>query len=523
MTAPAADSALRREGPCLVLPALVRGELVLPPRIAAGRLAAASAASDGEGPAWLELEEARVLRLMPGAAGDPAFLALPRVDPRSLIERNPGRLAPLHDLPVAEVLDYVAALRRTLSEEVAALCETGAAASAIAAGIGAPRFYLELLPELLDAEALGESIDRELSGYGHPGRRFLDGWAELDVHPAHGITARMRERLFGVSPRRPGRPCLRAMPTRQLHLTAGNSPLIPALSLLRALATKGAAVVKSPSEAVLPGALLAAAMHRLDAHHPITRHTSLVHWRGGDRGVEDVLLERGAFDRLVVWGDTGTLASVTRRAAPFKTVLFQPRYGVSLIGREAFPGQVAEAAELAAADSLISDQRACTASLVHYVEAAEAGAERYCRMLQQALARWDERLPARPSAAARAALRRLRRGELLEGRWLTNGPPDEITSAVVYAPRAFDLAAHPQSRLVVVRRLDRLEDALPLMSSAVATAGVFPEPRRRALRGALAAAGVSNVLPLGEVERGYPGIPHDGLRVLAELVNWVNG
>ena len=62
----------------------------------------------------------------------------------------------------------------------------------------------------------------------------------------------------------------------------------------------------------------------------------------------------------------------------------------------------------------------------------------------------------------------------------------------------------------------------PLLSPAVASAGVYPDEAVPRLRDGLAAAGVSNLFPLGECERTYPGMPHDGMRVLSELVNWAS-
>ena len=72
----------------------------------------------------------------------------------------------------------------------------------------------------------------------------------------------------------------------------------------------------------------------------------------------------------------------------------------------------------------------------------------------------------------------MRRGSLIGARWhWVGGPGKDARAAVVVAPGAFDLAAH----------------------------------------------GVSNVVPLGHAERGFAGMPHDGMRVLAELVEWTNG
>jgi Acyl-CoA reductase (LuxC) len=261
-------------------------------------------------------------------------------------------------------------------------------------------------------------------------------------------------------------------------------------------------------------------MHRLDPSHPLTRHTSLVYWRGGDREVEDALVAGDGFDRVVVWGGAPTIQSVRARASA-RTVLFTPRVGMTLVGREAFDSDVLEdVAVRAATDSLVDNQSACTASLVHYVEGDERQALRYCQALRRALARWDAHVPHRPSRTATAQLLRLRREDLVGGTWFANGAWPRVTSAVVYAPHPFDLSAHPLGRCVVVRRVADLVDALRFVHAGVSAVGVYPVARWERLRDQLAARGVTTVAPLGDSERGWPGRPHDGMRVLAELVNW---
>ena len=521
----------------LRLPALVKGALVYPPPVSFETLSLAAAPVAAARPAaaagtlGFRLDELQAIRepvldrASGAATGEWRFLVFPRPDPRALLETDAAELArSLHALPFGDVLDYVAELRRVLADGRERVLDAGRriqAGSLVDERLLALVF--ELLPALLDPELVAEAVDRELGGDGRPGRAYLDGWLGVESAAQRGMLARIAEQVFGPA----GRgarfvPCVRAVPTRQLHVTAGNSPLVPLLSFLRGLATKGACVVKSPAEACAAAAILAAGMHAVDPDHPITRHTSLLYWPGGDRAIEDVLFAPGAFDRIVVWGSAESVASVKRRAPLVKTVALNPRYGLSLIGREAQAGRLEEAAARASVDTLIWDQKACTASLVHYVEGDEAAALAYCRALQAALARWDERLKRPLPRASLGRLRLLKRGALMQGTWFQNGAGPEITSAVVYAPAPFDLSLHPLSRLVVVRRVDRLEDVVPLVGPAAAAAGVFPDGAVARLRDALAAAGVSNVLPLGEVERSYPGIPHDGMRVLSELVAWTS-
>ena len=371
---------------------------------------------------------------------------------------------------------------------------------------------------LLDPGLAGAMVDNELSAFGRPGREFLDGWVEVETNPFPGLTS-----LLAGTPAEPIKPRVRAMPTRQLHITAGNAPAVPLISLLRAVLTKSAAAIKSPYGATLPAALLALAAVATVPDHPITRNLSIVYWRGGDESVEKVLFRPGSFDRIVVWGDPESVASIQQRALFTRAVYFNPRYGISMIGREAFAGDLTSVAVQAAMDTMIWNQKACIASLVHYVEGSEAEAGQYAQALQKALAGWDEKAPNFVGPTARGRLKRMRKGKYINGDWHLNQAGGEFSSGVVVMPGEFDLLDHPMCRLVVVRRVDDLRDALRYLHHGVSTAGIYPEARRLALRDSILARGVSNVLPLGQCERIFGGMPHDGMMVLNDLVDWKNG
>jgi hypothetical protein len=510
----------------LRLPALVKGELVHAEPISFGTLAAvadAAAARPGEGASLFRIDARLVLQERTGAAeGERRFLVFPRIDPERLVERDPAELArTLYALRFQDVLDYLAAVRDALAAARAAVSESVALVGGSAfvdARLLAVIF--ELLPQLFDPAPHAEAVDRELGGDRHRGRDYLDGWVDVPSAAARGMTARLADLVLGGRAVPSLVPSVRAIPTRQLHITAGNSPLLPLLSFLRGLVTKGACVVKSPAEASLATAVAGAAMVAADPHHPLTRHTSLLYWPGGDREIEDVLFAPDAFDRVVVWGSADTVRSVRQRTPLTKTVALNPRYGVSLV--DARGGDVEAAAARASVDTLVWEQQACTASLVHYVEGEEADVLAYTRALARTLLRWDEHRRRPLPRVLQGRIKLLRRGEWVNGTWFENKVGGELSSAVVYMPGAVDLAKHPMARLVVVRRVERLEDVASTLTSAVASAGIFPDAALPRLRDALAAAGVSNVLPLGEGERVYPGIPHDGMRVLSELVSWAN-
>lgn len=522
------------------VPFLVKGSLRAPPSVDVGAILEAFEAREsktgkaGRETTWVRLKDAQVLRepVIDRATleytGEYIYQILPVFDPEEVIERDLDKLAAeLYTLPFQEVLDYLGKLSgvlATASETVEQVRELSRRTAEL------PDVFLDAafagLGILLSPDLVRDMVENELSGFGHSGASFLDSWVKVPAEVLQGLAQRLAQACYrdssGHDPvRKIAR--LRAMPTRQLHITAGNAPAVPIVSALRAIGTKSAAVIKSPYGATLPGALLAAAACSVAPDHPITRSLSVVYWPGGDEAVEGPFFLPGAFDRIVVWGAPDAVASVRKRAMFTKIVCLNPRYGMSWIGREAFePGALQGVAARAAVDTMIWNQKACIASLVHYVEGGEEEALDYAQALHEALTSWDRLAPNFVSPHARGQIRRLRRGKFLHAKWLVNPTGKTPSSAVVVLPGEFNLLDHPMSRVVVVRPVAGLEDVFPLLHHGVSVVGLFPEPRRQELCDRILARGVSSVLPLGECESMYGGMAHDGMKVLSELVDWKN-
>jgi hypothetical protein len=451
-------------------------------------------------------------------------LALPRMtDPAALIPRDiADQIRSLHPLDFNAVAAYVDAVGHALAPA------GGLVSRALPLAIACsdqPEYFVRLgfadVHAAFDGATLGRAIDRELDYGGCAGRAYLNGWTDIPDDIAAGAMAIERGKMAGSTASAARSRRLRAVPTTQLHITAGNSPVVPAISALRAFATKGAVTIKLPSGALVAGAALALAMHATASEHPLTRHASVAYWPGGDDAVESVLLRHGAFERIVIWGSRASVDAVAARAAGTKTLVFNPRYGVSLLGRAALaPQMIDETARRAAQDTLVWNQQACIASLVHYAEGGEAEIERYCAALTKELALWDDAQDHRPNRSMVGRIRTARRGELSDGTWSVNGPPVAPTSAVVRMDRGFDLSAHPQARVVVVRAVNDLAETLNLMHSGVSSVGIFPLERLDGLRDDICGRGVTSVIPLGEADTLFAGSPHDGMRPLSELVSW---
>lgn len=515
---------------CIRIPLIVRGKLVVPDAVNTATIESAFAAADEK----RSVSAGRATRVQIGAvqvlrSADPhretVYTVLPDFEPMDVVESDPGALAAeLYDLPFEEVLGYVAGLHAALRDHADILEHIREATVGLS---DVPRAWHDAafaeISDMLDVETMRAAVDHDLSRWGVPGTRFLDDWVDVDSRP---LTAPVHR--FAEADRPTRTPQLRALGTRQLHITAGNSPQIPLVSALRALLTKSAAVIKSPAGATVPAALFGAVAATTAPDHPITKHLSFVYWPGGHARYEDVLFAPGLFDRIVVWGAPDAVMDVKAKAALTKVVAFNPRYSVSMIGREAFATDAIEdldrVASRAVTDSLVANQKACIASQVHYIETTDpALARTYAQSVQRALARMDGVAPNAYPRAIIGQIKRLQRGRLLDADWYVNENDDgHLASGAVVVPGEFPMTLHPMCRLIVIRPVDDLRQTLGYLHPAVATVGVHPEPRRLELRNVIAARGVSNIVPLGEAGVAWPDMSHDGMMVLGELVDWKN-
>ncbi len=528
------------------VPFLIKGALRVPPPVGMDKILEAFSAKEKETgqPAkaitTVRLEDAQVLRepvvdrRTMRYTDEFVYQVLPAFDPGELIERDIDRVVnELYNLPFEEVLDFlgnISSALLTCQDLLKELQEVYRRTATVADRY--IDFSFTSLAYLLNPDAARDIVDRELSNFEIKGSRFLDTWVKVSDNTMGGLSQELsptEAKKTSGDYKHPEEMYMRAMPTRQLHLTAGNAPAIPIISTCRAISLKSAAVIKSPYGATLGGALVSLAACAAAPDHPSTRNLSIVYWPGGDESVESVFFFPDSFDRIVVWGAPDAVASVRSRAIFTKLVTLNPRYGMSWIGREAFENdEYQEAARRGAVDSMIWNQKACIASLVHYVEGDEEQAAQYARILQKELAAWDRFAPNFLDPMSQGQIRRLRRGKLINAKWMANKQNEGdkknegISSAVIVVPGEFDLMDHTLSRMVVVRPVSSLEEVLPLLTHSVSTVGVFPESRRMDLCDRILARGVSTTYPLGMGDRMSTGMAHDGMKVYSELVDWKN-
>jgi Acyl-CoA reductase (LuxC) len=328
-------------------------------------------------------------------------------------------------------------------------------------------------------------------------------------------------RLVPTANGRPSR--VRAYPPRLVHLLAGNSPSVAAMTIVWTALLKGVGLLKMPSNDPCTAVAILKTMVDVDPDHPVLRSFSAVYWRGGATEIEAVLLRPQYFDKLVAWGGDAALLHAKQYIGPgLELVAFDPKSSISLIGREAFVSDEAlqRAVDAAATDTTLLNQDACASSRHHYVEGSVEEVDRYCEALLPALG------VERPMATASG-----------------DPPPNELRDEVdVLRELAPDyrvwgdysgaglvvrsdspISSYPDKRTVNVVPVASLAQAATHANVATQTVGVFPAERSGEVRDILAARGVQRVVTLGEA--GYMemllGLPHDGMYVLPRLARWV--
>jgi len=507
------------------LPFLIKGNLVIPPAITREYIEDSFRNVDKK-TTYVKLPEGQIIRQplydkdRMAPTGDYIYLTMPVVSAAELPERDIDKLVRgTYALSVDEILAFLESIVAQIASDPGFIIKV---LDLYHLTTGFPEIMLDNLiisvTNFCNREAARQLIDNELSLWGKPGSEFLNGWVDIPAQSFNGSA--VGNISSGFTPNT--KFSIRAMPTRQLHITAGNVPEVPLASILRAILTKSAATIKLAEGAGIPGALFTLAVAAAAPDHPLTRNLSVVYWQGGDSSIESHLFKTGAYDRIVVWGSPETVAAVQSQAKLTRTICFNPRYGVSLIGREVFSGDPEDVAGKAVADVMIYNQQACTSALVQYIEGNDEQVAQYARLLQKRLAEWDDLASHYVLPYAIGQIKSLKRGRYNQADWYLNEKDGRYSSGVMVARDEFDLLNHPMSRLVVIRPVASLSNALPYLSQNVSTVGVYPESKRMELRDDIAARGVSDIFPLGECERIYAGMPHDGMPVLSQLVDWKN-
>jgi hypothetical protein len=431
-----------------------------------------------------------------------------------LVLGDPTRLADLNELKVAQIVEFLAELGARLrladnphlQESFALALQAGGLAEPILRGV------YDSLPAMFEPGKLTELADRTI------GVAYLDGWA-----PATAPHGNVRVRAVG---------------TRQLHITAGNVPVVAAMTIVRAALTKSDCLIKSPSNDPLTANAIARTMIGIDAAHPVTRHLAVAYWKGGDEHMESQIVRTSRIDKITAWGGMSSVKHIQKFLTPgIDLTALNPKYSMSLIGQGALESEAAmqEAARGQAVIVGFYNQTACANTRVVYVESGtdEEAIGRIVELGRRMTAEFGH-LPevmSTPAAGPNADLdAEMQAVELEEDFYHVEG--DTLRGGFVVSKFAgrVDFYEQLNNRVVNFVPVADLLEVAKWCDDSTQTVGVYPESVRDRLLDPFALAGVQRMVPLAgrdamavfeEMHTLPPGMPHDGIEPMRRNVRWV--
>jgi acyl-CoA reductase LuxC len=416
--------------------------------------------------------------------------------------RDPSRLRELQAVPFAEIVDYLAELGDALVLERNAHLQEALALSEQFSDMTPPlvRASFEQLPALFAAGAVREVADLTV------GIPYLEGWVQRTMNDGR-------------------RAAVRAFGARAVHVIAGNSPLIAALTVIRNAVTRSDAIIKTPSNDPLTAVAIVRTMAEVAPDHPLTRHVSVAYWKGGDVGFEERLYQPANVEKIIAWGGFASVTHVLRYVQPgLELISLDPKRSATVVGPEAFASDAAfaDVARRVSTDVGALNQLGCVNARVVYVAGGLDDVNRLGAAVYDGL----QRLPESVSTKAkwfdpelRAEIDALRASP----DWYRVHGGSEGEGAVIVSQLSEPIEFHRRlsgrvANLVPVA--DPL-DAVAHMSAYTQTVGVYPEALKHTLRDVLPLHGAQRLVSLGHAADPNVALPQDAIEPVRRMVKWI--
>jgi len=414
----------------------------------------------------------------------------------------------LYEISMDDIIEFMHEVGKALDFEKNVYLHEAFRLSCLTSGL--PRSILgrvyENLHETYKRDAVADMVERQI------GRAHLEGWVETPLRDNRTLQVR----AFGA---------------RTIHIIAGNSPGIAFLTVLRSAITRSDTIIKLPSNDPLTAAAVVRTMIDVDANHPITRHTSVAYWKGGDEKVETALYTPRNVEKIVAWGGFDSVKHITKYLQPgIDLITLDPKHSASIIGKEALQDDISviDAARRAAWDIGGMNQELCANARVIYVECDSSDPEQLERL----------------NAFGKQVLYEI--GDMPTGLSTDVKYPDQQLQAEL-AGLAFQddfyrvYQNDPRKGAVVVSQIDEpvefagmlanrtanlvpvanLADAVARINASSQTIGVYPDALADRLKDALAIQGAQHLVSLGEVMRTGVSGPQDAIEIERRMLKWV--
>ena len=444
-----------------------------------------------------------------GRGGDLAFLT---PDANKYLDRlplgNPTKLAELYKLSFDDILDYAGELAKALDYHSNSYMQEACELSYLTAP-ATPSLvkatYLGL-PKMLDREAIIESVDKTV------GIKYLEGW----VRDTLSDGTELEVRCFG---------------SRCLHIVAGNSPGLSLLTILRNMVLRSDAIIKAPSNDPFTAAAIARTMIDMAPDHPITRHTTVAYWKGGDQAFEQKLYRPENIEKIVAWGGFSSLKHVTQYIQPgLELISLDPKRSASIIGAETFASEqnLEEAALRLATDIGASNQVGCVNARVVYVQSGtdDEGLEklnRFGQMVYDAMLTLPNCISTKPKSFD-AELKSNIDALQLDDEWykVIGGRDDEGAIIVSQLADAVPFATLLNDRVGNLVPVDDLDEVLDAVDAYTQTVGIYPESLKDELKDILPLYGAQRIVSLGYAVALKWAAPQDAIEPLRRMGKWIS-
>jgi len=424
-----------------------------------------------------------------------------------LVLTEAQQLYDLQTMPFKEIQEYVDLLGKALVFERNVYLQ--AAFKEISASSDLPssiilRIYQEI-HRLFNGADLQEIAETSL------GKSIISGWTPIRLNDGRMAS-------------------IKAFGARSVHIVAGNSPRISAVSILRNIIARSDAIIKIPSNDPLTALAIARTMIDIQPNHPITKHLAVCYWRGGDEQIEGQIYQPKNIDKIIAWGGYAAIRHVAKYIQPgLELISLDPKISASIVGAAAFSSKktMEDAAERAAADVGSLNQFACANSRIVFVKTGtdEAGLSRardFGNLVFESLQKAPPSLST-PAVHSCSAIDAELAGVRLMPDYFHVCGDDSRNGAIIVSLHSSPVSFYPilQNRVANIVPIDHFQQAFERMSSYTQTLGVFPDELKAELRDTAPLYGVQRLISLGYALTGNGALPQDGTEPLRRMVKWI--
>lgn len=433
---------------------------------------------------------------------------------QDLVLGNAAHLADLNETKMADIIAFLAEAGRRLRLEDNPYLQESFELALQAGGLAEPilRGVYDQLPSMFDARSLTAQVDQTI------GVPYLDGWV-----PAPEPHENVRVRAVG---------------TRQLHITAGNVPVVAALTIVRGALTKSDILIKAPSNDPLTANAIARTLIELDAAHPVVKHIAVAYWKGGDEFMDSQIVRTSRIDKITAWGGMSSVKHIQKFLSPgIDLTALNPKYSMSMIGAAALQSEAAmdEAATGVAVVVGFFNQTACANTRVVYVECETdedslGKLATFARKIVQAFGALPPVISTPFDQPNKDLEAELEAAALEDAFYHVEG--DTLGGGVVISKfeDRVDFYDQLNNRVVNIVPVSDLRDVAKWCDDTTQTVGIYPEALRDELIDIFSLVGAQRVVSLSggdplqifhDMHTLPPGMPHDGIEPLRRNVRWV--